>query len=66
MKSQEFCYWLQGYFELSNSTQLMPEQVNLIKKHLNMVFAHDIDKQYDNQETLNNIHNGNSATQFRC
>jgi len=37
MKSEQFCYWLQGLFELGNQTQLDEKQTELIKKHLNMV-----------------------------
>lgn len=37
MKSEQFCYWLQGLFELGNPTQLDEKQTELIKKHLNMV-----------------------------
>jgi hypothetical protein len=33
-----FCYWLQGFFELSNSETITPLQVKVIKDHLNLVF----------------------------
>lgn len=33
-----FAYWLQGFFELSNSTTLTEEQVAMIKAHLALVF----------------------------
>lgn len=36
MTPENFCYWLQGHFELGgNST---PESINVIKEHLNLVF----------------------------
>jgi hypothetical protein len=35
---ESFCYWLQGYFELSGSTVLSEQQVKAIKEHLNLVF----------------------------
>lgn len=38
MNSTEFCYWLQGFFELQNPVTLSPEQVLIIKEHLNLVF----------------------------
>ena len=38
MKSTEFCYWLQGMFELNPSKELNAEQTETIKKHLEMVF----------------------------
>ncbi len=60
MKSTEFCYWLQGLFELATPTQLNPEQTDLIKRHLDMVFLHEIDKSYPEgeQEALNDLHSG--------
>jgi hypothetical protein len=60
MKSESFCYWLQGYFEiLGKSESLSLGQVECIKRHLNMVFYHDIDPKMGNkeqQEKLNEIH----------
>ena len=38
-----FAYWLQGFFEISNSNELTPEQVKMIRAHLNLVFFHSID-----------------------
>lgn len=37
-KEHEFCYWLKGYFELNDSNKLSPQQVQIIKDHLNLVF----------------------------
>ena len=68
MKSVEFCYWLQGLFELGAPVTLDEEQTELIKKHLNMVFFHEIDKSYpvNQQAALSAIHNtkvtGNNYT----
>lgn len=74
MNSQEFCYWLQGFFELSpNCSTLTEVQVQSIRNHLNMVFVHDIDPQAiapgvnakpnlvgpAYQEHLQNIHDNN-------
>jgi len=66
MKSVEFCYWLQGMFELCEPKELNVEQTDLIKKHLAMVFVHEIDKSYpkEQQSILNNLHSG--ETTFRC
>jgi hypothetical protein len=60
MKSTEFCYWLQGLFELGAPTQLNAEQTDLIKRHLAMVFLHEIDKTYPEgeQTALNELHSG--------
>jgi hypothetical protein len=41
MKATEFCYWLQGLFEIHNPTQLNAKQTELVKKHLKMVFIHE-------------------------
>lgn len=43
MNAQDFVYWLQGYFELSDSNTLTEKQVMAIKNHLNLVFTHVID-----------------------
>lgn len=69
MKPTEFCYWLQGFFELSQSTQLSEKQVQMIKNHLAMVFYHEIDPSYTkdvensekHQEILNELHDGGSS-----
>lgn len=60
MKSTEFCYWLQGLFELGNPKVLDERQTDLIKRHLNMVFVHEIDPSYpaQQQNVLNAIHSG--------
>lgn len=66
MKSVEFCYWLQGLFELAKPTTLDLEQTDLIKRHLGMVFHHEIDPSYGNadvQTALNNLH-GNKPDQL--
>lgn len=58
MKATEFCYWLQGVFEVAKLTELDADQTALVKQHLHMVFIHDIDPSYpkDQQEALNNAH----------
>ena len=38
MKAQDFTYWLQGFFELSESETLSEAQVDMIKSHLALVF----------------------------
>ena len=40
MNMQDFCYWLQGFFEINDSNQLTPKQVDVIREHLNLVFKH--------------------------
>ncbi|MBI4020706.1 MAG: hypothetical protein HY369_00520 [Candidatus Aenigmarchaeota archaeon] len=96
MTERDFCYWLQGFIELTGHDHLQaftPDQVQSIQKHMDLVkanektasevcawirgalavggenavsliaaklgdhFEHVIDKQYENQPMLNNIHN---------
>lgn len=49
MTSRDFCYWLQGFFEINgiqNANVLYPQQVNIIQNHLNLVFKHEIDPSF--------------------
>lgn len=58
MTSRDFCYWLQGLFELSDPKTLDERQVDLIKRHLNMVFIHEIDPSFpqEQQQALDQEH----------
>jgi len=63
MTSVNFCYWLQGYFEVSNAdnqgVSMTDNQVQMIQNHLNLVFKHEIDPQMGDekhQTALNQIH----------
>jgi hypothetical protein len=60
MKSRDFCFWLQGYFELTGIGELSGYQVEIVKKHLSLVFKHEIDPAAGNskiQSELDKIHN---------
>jgi hypothetical protein len=75
MTSRDFAYWLQGFFELENADQkaegiknpipkLSPAKIDLIQKHLNMVFYHEIDPSMGDkthQGKLSEIHHGNTV-----
>lgn len=37
MKTNEFCYWLQGLYELQQPDELSRQQLSLIKGHLRLV-----------------------------
>ena len=58
MTSRDFCYWLQGYFEILGvdknkenvGQSLSIEQTQCIKNHLAMVFKHEIDPSFGNKE----------------
>lgn len=41
MQSQQFCYWLQGSFELNDTCEFSPQETQVIKEHLDMVFQYD-------------------------
>lgn len=70
MTARDFCYWLQGYFEVLHAGKFPPEaaaalkglsgeQADVIRRHLALVFAHDIDPKAGGagaQEKLNAIH----------
>jgi hypothetical protein len=64
MTSRDFCYWLQGYFEVSQCNQIHPHQVESIQKHLNLVFTHEIDPSMgdaEHQAKLNKIHKAQAS-----
>ena len=44
MTERDFCYWLQGFFELNQPKSLTPEQTLEVKKHLYNVFQHECEK----------------------
>jgi hypothetical protein len=64
MTSKEFAYWLQGFFEISGESakELNAQQTDMVKRHLALVFKHEIDPSYSIdpkvQEDLQNIHDG--------
>ena len=69
MNTIDFCYWLQGYFEISDSDELSAQQVKIIKNHLHLVFKHEIDPLRESQTTatveeLNNAHSGFSTQDY--
>jgi len=81
MTSRDFCYWLQGYFEIAEPIELTSEQLKTIQRHLAMVFVHEIDPSMGDkkhQDLLDAIHAGNNdnpvtlhhpvgdTIQFRC
>ena len=66
MTSRDFCYWLQGYFEINGISRngISPEQAEMIRKHLELVFVHEIDKSFgdaEHQAILNGIHSSQTG-----
>ena len=73
MTSRDFCYWLQGYLELDELAEerhddepeptLTAEQLECIRRHLALVFKHEIDPSYgppEKQAELNKLHGDSS------
>jgi len=59
MKSRDFCYWLQGHLELNPDAPMSAEQVEIVKRHLALVFKHEIDPSMGDakhQAELNAVH----------
>lgn len=59
MTSRDFCYWLQGVFEVADPTRLDEAATAKIKAHLALVFAHELDPSMGDkskQDLLNAIH----------
>ena len=65
MTSREFCFWLQGFFELDDKGVkrsdyvLTHQQMHAIRQHLSLVFKHEIDPSMGDkkhQDELNEIH----------
>ncbi len=68
MQSRDFVYWLQGFLEIQEAGGeeggISPGQTECIKRHLALVFKHEIDPSQGDlkhQDQLNLIHNPNSS-----
>lgn len=74
MTSRDFCYWLQGFFEIQDPNIITQKQKQCIKKHLALVFKHEIDPSMGDdkhQKELNEIHStsnsiNNDNEVYRC
>lgn len=60
MTSRDFCYWLQGFYEILGGDPIISaNQSNIIRRHLNLVFKHEIDPSMpDPTGELQAIHDG--------
>lgn len=59
MTSRDFCFWLQGMFELGQPTALNEATTAAIKAHLALVFVYEIDPSMGppaHQAKLNEVH----------
>ena len=77
MNTIDFCFWLQGYFEISGEdSEITAEQAAIIRQHLSLVFKHEIDPLREGETTtpidvLNHAHAGTTHltkndTLIRC
>ena len=68
MTSRDFCYWLQGFFELTiddGEISVSKEQAKTIQNHLNLVFKHEIDPSMpDPTGVLQATHDGKANFPF--
>lgn len=67
MTSRDFCYWLQGYFEITAiragkfEGNIGEDEIACIRNHLAMVFKHEIDPSMGDaahQAALSHAHQG--------
>jgi hypothetical protein len=70
MTSRDFCYWLQGFFELRDTGSLVmtPQQVEMVQRHLALVFKHEIDPSQgppEHQAELNAIHSSPAPAKIK-
>lgn len=70
MTSRDFAYWLQGFFEITDAKEITKEQTEIVKRHLAMVFKHEIDPSMGDevhQEGLSQIHDpGHRGPFIKC
>ena len=68
MTSRDFCFWLQGSLEVSDLKTLDKDQLEVVKKHLSLVFIqiHPSMGDQKEQDKLNFIHHGNGNENMRC
>lgn len=72
MTSRDFVYWLQGFFEVANPVNIDQTQLEIIKKHISLVFIHEIDPSagnFEHQNLLNSMHSNsldNDDVKYRC
>ena len=67
MNTQDFCYWLQGYFELvmtSTKEGITPQQVEVIKEHLRLVFKKETVKETA-ADAVKNFYDDYAEMEFR-
>ena len=70
MTSRDFCFFLQGFLEVSGpDVAIDSTKLQIIRNHLNLVFKHEIDPSMpDPLGELQSIHDGNkmNSSIIRC
>lgn len=69
MQSRDFVYWFQGFLEVSGTKTLDERQTEIVRKHLDMVFKHEIDPAMGDakhQATLAKAHGNMDGVILRC
>jgi hypothetical protein len=73
MTSRDFCFWLQGHLEMSPGQSMDSAQVEMMRKHLALVFVHEIDPSMktpepktEHETKLDSAHGGGDTSVFRC
>lgn len=67
MRARDFAFWLQGYFEVAQPKQIGTNETEMIKRHLALVFKHEIDPAMGDekhQAQLNAIHSPNTLDSY--
>lgn len=63
MTARDFCYWLQGKLEIDGEPKpLTASQVEVIQRHLSLVFAHDIDPKAGGPDVQKKLNETRTAT----
>lgn len=55
MTARDFCFWFQGFIEIGDPKELTPKELDMVKKHLNLVFKHEIDPSMGDDEHQNKL-----------
>lgn len=55
MTPETFTYWLKGYFEISDSNCLSDNQVQIIRDHLDLVFAKVTPERNDSEPDFSHL-----------
>ncbi len=63
MTARDYAYWCQGFFELAEPGPMSADQVAMMRRHLALVFKHEIDPSIDKgdpnaAQQLQAVHDG--------